>query len=158
MVHPQESGIHGQGLFASAAIPARTRIIQYIGERITKAESLRRCEEDNRYIFALDDEFDVDGNVPKNLARFANHSCSPNCESELDDGAVWLIALRDIAAGEEITYNYGYDLEEYPDYPCQCGSPGCVGFIVAEEFFNHVRSKNGGDPADALGNAFGVRV
>lgn len=158
MVHSRNSDIHDQGLFASAAIPARTRIIQYIGERITKAESLRRCEEDNRYIFALDDQFDVDGNIPDNLARFANHSCSPNCESELRDGEIWLVALREIAPGEEITYNYGYDLDEYRDYPCQCGSPDCVGFILAEEFFSHVRSDNCDDAADALDNAVGARV
>lgn len=142
MVYSRQSDIHGQGLFAQTAIPAGTRIIQYTGERITKAESLLRCEQDNSYIFTLDDHFDVDGSVPENLARFANHSCSPNAESELRDGEIWIVALRDIAPGEEITYNYGYDLEEYRDYPCRCGSPDCAGYMVAEELSPLVRRKS----------------
>jgi SET domain-containing protein len=140
VVQSRESTIHGHGLFASQAIAAGTRMVKYIGERIDKAESLRRCEEGNHFIFELDDQWDIDGSAPENLARFANHSCSPNSESEIENGEVWLIALRDITPGAEITYNYGYGLEEYREYPCQCGSPGCVGFIVAEEFFSHVRN------------------
>ena len=143
MVHSRESVIHGTGLFASEAIPAGARVLRYLGERIDKAEALRRCELDNRYIFQFDDEWDIDGSVPENLARFGNHSCSPNCETEIDQGEIWVIALRDIAPGEEITYNYGYDLDEYRDYPCRCGSSNCLGYIVAEEFFDHVRANTG---------------
>jgi uncharacterized protein len=140
VVESRESTIQGQGLFATHAIPAGARILKYIGERIDKAESLRRCEQGNHYIFTLDDEWDIDGSVAQNLARFANHSCLPNCETEVENGEVWIIAVREIAPGEEITYNYGYDLEEYKDYPCHCGSPDCLGYIVAEEFFLHVRN------------------
>ena len=140
MVHSRESTIEGRGLFASQAIAAGTRISQYIGERIGKAESARRCEAGNHFIFTLDDEWDIDGNVPENLARFANHSCSPNCESIVEGSEVWIVAIRNINPGEEITYNYGYDLGEYRDYPCRCGSPNCLGYIVAEEFFDHVRA------------------
>ncbi len=136
------SAIHGTGGYASRDIASGTRVIEYVGERITKAESLRRCELDNQYIFDLDDEFDLDGNVPWNPARFINHSCAPNCEAELDDGHVWIVALRDIPAGEELTYNYNYDLEDYREHPCRCGVPGCVGYIVSEEFFDHVRGQN----------------
>ena len=70
-----------------------------------------------------------------------NHSCAPNCEAELLDDRIWIIARRDIQPGEEITFNYGYDLENYRDYPCCCGSPHCVGYIVAEEFFAHALSQ-----------------
>jgi SET domain-containing protein len=139
LAYAGKSNIHEQGLFAQTAIPAGSRIIQYTGERITKAESLLRCERENCYIFTLDDEFDVDGSATENLARFANHSCSPNAESELSNGEIWIVALRDIAPGEEITYNYGYDLEEYRDYPCRCGSPNCAGYMVAEDLFPLVR-------------------
>ena len=135
----RNSMIHGTGGYARRDIALGTRIIEYVGEKITKAESLRRCEQDNQYVFVLDDEFDLDGNVPWNPARFLNHSCAPNCEAELDGGQVWIVALRDIKAGEELTYNYNYDLEDYREHPCHCGAPGCVGYIVAEEFFEHVR-------------------
>ena len=139
----RSSAIHGTGGFARRDIASGTRVIEYIGERISKAESLRRCERDNQYIFELDDEFDVDGNVPWNPARFINHSCAPNCEAELDGGRVWIVAVRDIKAGDELTFNYGYDLEDYREHPCCCGSRDCVGYIVAEEFFEHVRKQNG---------------
>jgi uncharacterized protein len=135
----RRSRIHGTGGFARRALPARTRLIEYVGERITKAESLRRCEANNEYIFTIDDEHDLDGNVPWNPARFINHSCAPNCEAEWDENRIWIVALRDVAAGEELSFNYGYDLEDYREHPCRCGTPGCVGYIVAEEFFDHVR-------------------
>jgi len=136
------SAIHGVGGFAKADIAAGTRVIEYTGERITKGESLRRCELNNEYIFSLNDAHDLDGNVPWNPARFLNHSCEPNCEVEPDVGRVWIVARRNIRAGEEITFNYGYDLEDYRKYPCRCGSADCVGYIVAEEFFGHVRRQS----------------
>ena len=139
----RDSKIHGTGAFASEEIAAGTRIMQYVGERITKAESLRRCEENNEYIFAIDPDHDLDGNVPWNPARFLNHSCAPNCEASCEEGRIWIVATRKIAAGEELTFNYGYDLEDYRDYPCHCGSYACVGYMVAEEFFDHVRRRSG---------------
>lgn len=140
-----ESGIHGTGGFARCDIPAGTYLIEYVGERIDKAEAQRRCELDNRYIFILDDHWDIDGDVAWNPARFINHSCSPNCEAELDEevGRIWIKALRDITAGEELSFNYGYDISEYEEHPCRCGAAECVGYIVAEEHFAHVRQKRG---------------
>jgi SET domain-containing protein len=138
----KSSGIHGAGAFAKSAIPKGTRVIEYVGERISKAESLARCEANNPFIFTLTDMEDIDGNVDWNPARFINHSCAPNCEAELSDERIWIVALRDIAASEEITFNYGYDLEGYREYPCECGAEQCVGFMVAEEFFDHVRKQN----------------
>ena len=138
-VRVQSSSIQGQGLFATATIKAGSAVVEYTGEKISKAESLRRCQELNYYIFALDDDHDIDGNVEWNPARFINHSCEPNCEAELVDGRVWIVARRDIPAGEELTYNYGYDLEDYREHPCRCGAPSCVGYIVDEEFFTMVR-------------------
>ncbi len=136
----RDSPIHGHGGFARIDVPEETWVIEYVGEKITKAESLRRCELDNPFIFTLDDEFDLDGAMEWNPARLLNHSCAPNCEAQSDDDRIWIVALRDIKAGEELTFNYNYDLEDYKDHPCRCGSPGCVGYIVAEEFFEHVRS------------------
>jgi SET domain-containing protein len=135
------SPIHGTGGFAKTPMSKATRIMEYVGERISKSESLRRCEQNNAFIFTLTKDQDLDGNVPWNPARHFNHSCAPNSEAELDDERIWIVATRDILAGEEITFNYGYDLESYRDYPCQCGSPNCVGYMVAEEFFEHVLSR-----------------
>jgi uncharacterized protein len=135
----KSSPIHGMGGFARVDIPAGARVIEYVGEKITKQESLARCEQNNEYIFALDDEHDLDGQVSWNPARFLNHSCEPNCEARLEGGCIWVVAIREIRAGEELTFNYGYDLADYAEHPCGCGAPGCVGYIVAEEFFDHVR-------------------
>jgi hypothetical protein len=129
------SPIQGRGGFAHADLVRGTRIAEYLGQKITKLESLARCEDNNPYIFALDDDFDLNGDVAWNPARVLNHSCDPNCEAENIRGRIWIIARRGIKAGEEITFNYGYDLESYRDYPCQCGALNCVGYIVAEEFF-----------------------
>lgn len=139
----RSSAIDRLGGFARTNIPAGSRLIEYVGERINKAESLRRCEADNEYIFTLDDEHDLDGNVPWNPARLLNHSCAPNCEAELDESRIWIIALRDIRAGEELTFNYGYDLENYREHPCRCGAVECAGYIVAEEFLESVRKQRG---------------
>jgi SET domain-containing protein len=132
------SPIHGRGGFARGDISGGTRVIEYVGEKITKQESLARCEKNNEYIFALSEHEDLDGNVSWNPARFLNHSCEPNCEAVLEDGRIWIVALRDVRVGEELTFNYGYDLEDYREHPCACGAAGCVGFVVAEEFFEHV--------------------
>ena len=144
----KDSPIHGLGAFAKTAIRQGTRILEYVGERISKRESLCRCEQNNEYIFALNDEQDLDGNVAWNPARFLNHSCASNCEAELQDDHIWIIARRDIQPGEEVTFNYGYDLADYRDYPCHCGSPNCVGYIVAEEFFGHIRPREGERPRE----------
>jgi SET domain-containing protein len=139
----KESSIHGLGGFAKTDLSKGAKIVEYVGEKIDKQESVRRCEANNVYIFSLNDEEDIDGNVDWNPARFLNHSCSPNCEAEFDEDHIWVIAARDIRAGEELTFNYGFDLENYRDYPCHCGAPNCVGYIVAEEFFDHLRRHPG---------------
>jgi uncharacterized protein len=136
----RRSTIHGTGGYARSDIPAGTRVIEYLGERISKAESLKRCEADNGYIFTIDDAGDLDGNVPWNPARFINHSCAPNCEAEWAEARIFINALRDLRQGEELTFNYNYDLEDYQEHRCQCGTPACVGYIVAEEYFDHVRN------------------
>jgi SET domain-containing protein len=138
----RESAIHGNGGFAKMDIAAGIWVVEYTGERITKDESLHRCEAGNHFIFSLDEEWDLDGSGPRNPARFLNHSCEPNCETERIDGRIWIIAVRNIQAGEELTFNYGYGLEDYREHPCRCGATGCVGYMVSPEFFEHVKWQN----------------
>ena len=134
-----DSPVHGLGAFAMRPLEAGERIVEYTGERITKTESQIRCAAGNHFIFSFDDEWDLDGDQPDNPARFVNHSCEPNCEAIQRDDRIWLIALRDIRAGEELSFDYGYDLENYHDHPCHCGVPGCCGYVVAEQFREQVR-------------------
>ena len=142
IVFIKESLIHERGLFAGSNIRAGTRIIQYVGEEISKKESLKRCSANNQYIFALDSETDLDGRVGWNPARFINHHCQPNSEAQSLDGGIWIVATRNISSGEEITFNYGYDLISYRDHPCHCRAKSCIGYIVAEEFFPLLRKRH----------------
>ena len=133
------SGIHGTGVFARAVIAAETRVLEYVGERLGKEESWRRRQANNFFIFTVTEDFDIDGAVDWNPARFVNHSCAPNCEARMEDEQIWIYALRDLQAGEELTFNYGYDLQDYEEHPCRCGAKECLGYMVAEEHFDDVR-------------------
>ena len=127
-------------MYAARLIPAGTRIIEYTGERITKAEAVRREQARLRraqrgydasvYIFTLNRRYDLDGRTRRNPARLINHSCSPNCEAQTIRGRIWIIARRDIAEGEELTFDYGFPLHEWFLHPCRCGATTCAGYIV----------------------------
>src|SRR6266700_6704646 len=103
------SRIAGQGLFAAQDIPQGTRIIAYIGEKISNQESARRRAEGNAYIFHQNYRYAIDGKTLANTARYINHSCDPNCAVEHTAETIWIVALKHIQAGEELSCNYGYD-------------------------------------------------
>ena len=142
LIEFRTSTIHGTGGYARVDIATDTDLIEYVGKKIDKQEALRQCEAENPCVFYLDEEHDLDGNVEWNPARFLNHSCSPNAEAQDADGRIWIVALREIKAGEEVTFNYNYDLVDYREHPCRCGATNCVGYIVAEEFFPSVRPRS----------------
>ncbi len=139
----RSSSIHNRGIFARCDIPNDVPIIEYIGEKITKAESTRRGEaliEKSKktggaavYVFTLNQRFDLDGAKGRNPARYINHSCAPNCEAYITRGRIWIYSLREIKSGEELTYNYGFDVDTWDEHPCRCGAERCVGFIVEEK-------------------------
>jgi SET domain-containing protein len=136
----RRSRIHGRGLFALRDIAAVSRLIQYVGRRIPKEYSDQLCQKRNAYIFRLNEQEDVDGKVSWNPARLINHSCEPNCDAELDNrDRIWVISRRAISCGEELTWNYGYDIKDFMNYPCSCGAATCLGYMVAEEWFPAVR-------------------
>lgn len=135
-----DSAVHGYGLYAAKDIPKGTRVIEYVGEKISKAESDRRDEQRRErqesgddgcvYLFELNKRYDIDGDVSWNTARLINHSCDPNCETEYADGGIWISAVRNIAEGEELNYDYGFDWENWEEHPCLCGAPTCCGYII----------------------------
>ncbi len=143
LIAHRRSAIHGQGVFARGAISDGARIVEYTGERITKAEAKRREAQRlerarpggdaSVYIFVLNARYDLDGREGGSVARFINHSCAPNCRTEVVRGRIWIVARRDIAAGEELTYDYGFPVAEWRLHPCRCGAPRCAGFIVAKD-------------------------
>ncbi|MBX3213462.1 MAG: SET domain-containing protein-lysine N-methyltransferase [Labilithrix sp.] len=138
----RRSPVHGTGMFATRAIRKGASIIEYLGERITHDEADRRhahkAEDDNHtFLFTVDSKTVIDGGAGGNAARFINHSCEPNCEVIIDDGRLFIEALRAIRPGEEIVYDYRItrDSGDPPDveriFACRCGAPKCRGTMLA---------------------------
>jgi uncharacterized protein len=133
------SRIAGQGLFAEQDIRQGTKILRYIGEKITQEESDRRLAAGNVYIFGLDERYALDGSTRKNTARYINHSCDPNCHTEQFGNTIWFVAIKNVRAGEELTYNYGYDDEDYANNPCHCGAQYCCGYILGPQYWDRLK-------------------
>lgn len=137
----RESPIAGLGVFAARRIKAGTRVIEYLGERISSDEADERYDDDamtkhHTVLFAVDDDTVIDAAVDGNEARFINHACAPNCEAVSEDGRIFIEAIADIAAGTELVYDYSLTRDEPWDdrwaelYVCRCGAPGCRGTIL----------------------------
>jgi len=138
----RKSPVHGNGVFALSDIAAGERIIEYRGERISWEQATERAEArggpvNHTFYFSLADDRVIDGGTRGNDARWINHACEPNCEAFEDDGRVYIHAMRDIAAGEELNYNYAliYDERHTPAlkrlFACRCGTPACSGTMLA---------------------------
>lgn len=140
------SEIEGTGCFARQRIPAGTRIIEYLGQRIPPSVVEERSmveiddvgeiiKESHVYMFYVDWRTTIDGAVNGNDARFINHSCSPNCKSTIEDRRVFIDALRDIDPGEELTFDYKLDVNASTEvkkrYACRCQAPNCRGTMLA---------------------------
>jgi len=138
------STLHGNGVFAARPIPAATRIIEYTGKRITpeQADELHPTNPDDpfhTFFFTTSGGKVIDGGNKGNDARWINHSCAPNCEAQENAKGtrVYIMALRDIAAGEELFYDYGLVMDGRitkklkRQYACRCGAPTCRQTMLA---------------------------
>lgn len=114
----------GLGLFATAPIKKGETVVEYIGERIGTGEGDKR---DNRYIFSVSSRFDIDGSPRYNTARYINHSCRPNCEAINRRGRIFIVARKNIKAGDELGYHYGKDHFEGFIQPAGCTCEKCHG-------------------------------
>lgn len=141
--HPFEvrrSRIQGRGVFATRAIRTGQRLIQYVGQAISHEEADRRYDDRNgrhhTFLFVLDDDTVLDAKRGGNDARYINHSCEPNCQTVIEDGEIWVEAIKPIAAGAELVYDYRFEWDDAyePDdvryYACRCGSAKCRGTIL----------------------------
>jgi len=137
----RRSKVHGNGCFARRFIPKGTRVIEYLGDRISHKEADRRYEnadvnDNHTFLFIADRRTVIDATKGGNEARWINHSCDGNCESEIEKSRVFIDARRDIEKGEELGYDYqiGRDKNDPPDvdqiYACRCGSPKCRGSML----------------------------
>ncbi|XP_011298309.1 histone-lysine N-methyltransferase trithorax [Fopius arisanus] len=131
------SHIHGRGLFSLRDIEAGEMVIEYAGEVIRasltdKREKYYDSKHIGCYMFKIDDHVVVDATMKGNAARFINHSCEPNCYSRVVDilgkKHILIFALRRIAQGEELTYDYKFPFEDIK-IPCTCGSRRCRKYL-----------------------------
>ena len=138
----RKSGVHGKGVFVVQPIRKGEAFIEYIGEVIGWPEALRRhphdpSQPDHTFYFHLDGDQVIDGLVGGNASRWINHACAPNCEAEEDQGRVWLRALRNLKAGEELFFDYGLVIDERHTpalkkrFVCRCGAKACRGTMLA---------------------------
>jgi len=139
----RRSKIQGRGVFAARDLAEAERIVEYTGKRISADEVDAKAPDDaesqrhHTFFFMVDDELVIDGSSGGNASRFINHSCDPNCEVVISRNRVYIHALRDIPAGEELSYDYWYTTDESYTlddlrriYPCRCGSARCRGTLA----------------------------
>ncbi|MBC7415797.1 MAG: SET domain-containing protein-lysine N-methyltransferase [Herminiimonas sp.] len=138
----KNSSIHGRGVFARRKIRAGTLLIEYTGDRISYDQACedaaaRDDESNHTFLFSLEDGSVIDGGSNGNDARWINHCCEPNCAAREEEGRIFIHALRDVARGEELNYDYGLVLDERytpalkRSYACRCGTPGCRQTMLA---------------------------
>lgn len=147
-IERRRSKIHGNGVFAVTDLAPDALLCQYAGRRIRheEADALYggTLDTGHTFLFTLNDEYVVDANRGGNIARWINHACAPNCQAQVVEHAgddrrrdrIEIRALRDIAAGEELTYDYGIQLAVPHTarlkrlWACHCGAPGCSGTLL----------------------------
>jgi SET domain-containing protein len=140
----RNSGIHGRGVFALVDIPKGTRLIEYLGERMSHAEADRRYGDlhegsAHTMLFAATDEVVIDATQWGSTARWINHSCAPNCEAIEDEGRVFIETRRAIREGEELAYDYELIVEGRQtaklkrEHACCCGSRRCRGTMLGKK-------------------------
>jgi hypothetical protein len=136
----RSSSIHAAGCHTTRKIQKGTRVIEYDGPRFTKDEADERYKHrDITYLFSYGDEGRViDG---FGTAMFINHSCDPNCESENVGGRIFITAIRDIAVGEELTYEYNLFDSDDQEADCYCGAGKCRGTMFSEDEVKRRRRK-----------------
>ena len=133
----KKSGINNLGLFAGRDIKKGEKVIEYKGRKLTH----KQVEEDDRfdnskaiYLFTLNERYVLDGDTKTNTAKYINHSCDPNCEVDIIKGKIWIIAIKDIKKGDELSYDYGFGYDaDFRQFPCKCGSKNCCGYIVRDD-------------------------
>jgi SET domain-containing protein len=128
----RSSAIHAAGCYTTTRIPKGKRVVEYTGPRLTKDEADELYKDSPlTYLFGLGDgSVVIDGHC---MAMFINHSCDPNCETSEEDGRVWITAIKNIAPGAEITYDYClYDGGDDAAV-CNCGAKGCRGTMYSRE-------------------------
>src|SRR5881396_1958852 len=132
----RESGVHGRGVYATQFIPEGTRIIEYTGQRVSWEAAPDDENDPHTFNFGLENGEVINPEIGGNDARWINHSCDPNCEAVEEDDRIFIDAIRDIEAGEELFYDYALEIDEpiteesKKKFACRCGSSKCRGTML----------------------------
>ena len=135
-IEVRESGVHGHGVYAMQSIPKGTRIIEYTGQRVSWEAAPNDENDPHTFNFGLDNGEVINPEIGGNNARWINHSCDANCEAVEEDDRIFIDALRDIQAGEELFYDYALEIDEpiteesKKRFACYCHSPHCRGTML----------------------------
>ena len=116
----------GLGLFATKPIQKGQFLAYYRGPKITAAESEKREARGNRYLYEINSRWVIDGSPRYNIARYGNHSCRPNAETDVRGHKVLVRAIKNIEPGEEITYHYGKNYFDIYLRPIGCKCLKCI--------------------------------
>ena len=141
-IQTRRSGVHGKGVFALQDIAEGETLIEYVGEVISWDEAQDRHPHDpndpnHTFYFHVNEDRVIDALYGGNSSRWINHSCDPNCEADEDKDRIFIKAIRNIKAGEELNYDYGLIIDEpytkklKAEYPCWCGSANCRGTLLS---------------------------
>ncbi len=141
-VQVRRSGVHGKGVFALIDIAEGETLYEYVGEIISWDEAQDRHPHDpadpnHTFYFHVNEDRVIDALHGGNSSRWINHSCNPNCEADEENDRIYIKALRNILAGEELNYDYGLIIDEpytpklKAEYPCWCGSVNCRKTLLA---------------------------
>jgi hypothetical protein len=141
-IQVRRSGVHGKGVFALQDIAEGETLIEYVGQVISWDEAQDRHPHDpndpnHTFYFHVNEDRVIDALYGGNSSRWINHSCAPNCEADEDNDRIFIKAIRNIAAGEELNYDYGLIIDEpytkklKAEYPCWCGSANCRGTLLS---------------------------
>ena len=141
-IQVRRSGVHGKGVFALQDLAEGETLIEYVGEIISWDEAQDRHPHDpndpnHTFYFHVNEDRVIDALHGGNSSRWINHSCDPNCEADEDNDRIFIKAIRNIKAGEELNYDYGLIIDEpytkklKAEYPCWCGSAHCRGTLLS---------------------------
>ena len=128
----KKSSLHGLGCFATVHLPKGNRIAEYVGEKISRKEAMRRMKRPGgKRISELEADWYIDGSVEGNQTQYINHSCDPNADAFVIGGSLFIFALRKIVPGEEITVDYLNSFEQDQSV-CQCRTASCRQRIIEQ--------------------------
>jgi hypothetical protein len=141
-IQVRRSGVHGKGVFALQDLAEGETLIEYVGEVISWDEAQDRHPHDPKdpnhtFYFHVNEDRVIDALFGGNSSRWINHSCNPNCEADEDNDRIFIKAIRNIKAGEELNYDYGLIIDEpytkklKAEYPCWCGAKNCRGTLLS---------------------------